>query len=47
MVFQDLMNDDATLRKKTGQTYNFKASVQTTKIFTDDARLPVEEGDLD
>ena len=46
MVFQDLMNDDATLRKKTGQTYSFKASVQTTKSFTDDARLPVEEGDL-
>jgi len=45
MVFEAFMNEEATLRKKTGETYKFKAMIQPTKIFTENERLPVEEGD--
>lgn len=46
MAFSKFMNETVILCKKDGTTHNFKAMVQPTQIFTDDSRLPVEEGDV-
>jgi hypothetical protein len=48
MPFGELLNERLTLRKKsTGHLHDFQASVQPRRslIFTDNASLPVEEGD--
>lgn len=37
--------ETVTLRKQTGETRQFEAMVQATKIYTEDGDLPVEEGD--
>ena len=40
------MNDRVALVKKTGQRFeNLRASVQSGLIFTDDVKVPVEDGD--
>src|ERR1700730_1772441 len=47
-MFGNLLNETLTLRKKsTGHLHKFRANVQPSRslIFTDNARLPVEEGD--
>ncbi len=42
-----LMRDRVTLVKPDGRRFpNIRASVQKDKIFIDDAKLPVEEGDF-
>ena len=38
--------ESVTLRKKKGESFDFRALVQPTLIATGDARLPVEEGDV-
>jgi hypothetical protein len=48
-VFGGLLNETLTLRKKsTGHLHQFRALVNSGKgkIYTDNGRLPVEEGDL-
>lgn len=48
-MFDDIQTDALTLHKKTtGTLHKFRGNVQSTrsKIYTDDARLPIEEGDL-
>src|SRR6266478_5957896 len=45
-MFEMFMNEKVTLRKKTGETYEFRAMVQPTNIFTENTRLPVEEDDM-
>src|SRR5713101_3991228 len=47
-MFGTLLNETLTLRKKsTGHLHKFRANVQPSRslIFTDNASLPVEEGD--
>jgi hypothetical protein len=47
-MFGNLLSETLTLRKKsTGHLHNFRANVQPKRslIFTDNANLPVEEGD--
>jgi hypothetical protein len=45
-IFQGLMTDRVTLVKKDGQRFdNLRASVQSGKIFTDDPKIQIEEGD--
>ena len=45
-VFQSLMNDRVTLVKKDGQRFeNLSASVQPGLIFTDNPKIPIEDGD--
>jgi hypothetical protein len=47
-MFGDLLNETLTLKKRsTGHLHNFQANVQPSRslIFTDNASLPVEEGD--
>ena len=44
-MFLPGMTETVTLRKATGETCEFEAMVQPTKIFTEDSNLPVEEGD--
>jgi hypothetical protein len=47
-MFGDMLNETLTLRKTTtGHIHNFRANVQPSRslVFTDDARLPVEDGD--
>ena len=45
-MFATLMNDVATLIKADGTRYdNIKAAVQPKLIFTDDVKLPIDEGD--
>ena len=47
MSFDDLMNDTITLIKKDGKRFeNIKASVQRDKVFTNDANMPIEDGDF-
>src|SRR2546429_1910544 len=46
MSFRSLMNDRVTLVKPDGRRFeNVPAAVSPTKIHTDEAKLPVEEGD--
>gem|GEM_PF-5674032 len=45
-MFNELMNDTVTLKKRNGEIIeNIKASVQRDKIFIDDGKLLIEEGD--
>lgn len=45
-MLRQMMNDTVTLIKTNGEKYeNIRASVQREKIFIDDAKLPIEEGD--
>src|SRR2546425_12187666 len=46
MPLQIFMAETVILRKKNGERYEFKANVQPTQITTDQAKLPVEEGDF-
>jgi len=47
MGFDELMQDRVTLLKKSGKRFeNIMASVQKDKIFTNDKRIPIEEGDV-
>jgi hypothetical protein len=46
-MFEGMCNDVVSLKKKNGETIeNIKAIVQPTKIFIDDATVPIEEGDV-
>ena len=46
MHFDEFMNDRVTLVKMNGQRFeNLPASVQSKKIFTQDATVPIEDGD--
>ena len=48
-MFGDMQTDTLILHKKVaGTLHRFRGNVQSTrsKIYTDDARLPIEEGDL-
>jgi len=46
MPFKNLMRDRVTLIKQDGRRFEgISASVQRDKIFTDDASIPIEEGD--
>ena len=46
MHFDSFMNDRVTLVKASGQRFeNLSASVQSKMIFTQDATLPIEDGD--
>ncbi len=45
--FDESLTDTVTLIKPNGKKYeDIKASVQTKKIFINDATLPIEEGDI-
>ena len=45
-MFQSIMNDRVTLVKKDGQRFkNMPASVQAGLIFTDNPKIPIEDGD--
>ena len=45
-IFRSLKNDRVTLVKKDGQRFeNLPASVQSGLIFTDNPKIPIEEGD--
>ncbi len=46
MLLQPFMTETVVLRKKNGERHEFNANVQPTKIMTDQANLPVEEGDF-
>ena len=47
MLFENLMKDKVTLVKHDGRQFkDIKASVQPDKIFTNDANIPIEEGDI-
>ncbi len=46
MPFEHLMKDKVILIKQDGRRFEgIKAAVQRDKIFTDDAKIPIEEGD--
>jgi predicted nucleotide-binding protein len=46
MPFGDLLNDHVTLVKKDGRRFeNLPAAVQSNLIFTNDAQIPIEDGD--
>jgi hypothetical protein len=46
MAFDDMMSELVTLVKADGRQFtNIRASVQPNKIFIDDSKLPIEEGD--
>lgn len=46
MPFSNLLNDRVSLIKKDGRRFdNLPASVQSGKIFTNDPRIPIEDGD--
>ena len=46
MVFSSLLSDRVTLVKKSGQRFeNIGALVQFDMIFTDDPKIPIEDGD--
>ena len=45
-IFQPILNDRVTLVKKDGQRFeNLTASVQAGLIFTDNPKIPIEDGD--
>lgn len=45
-MLRKMMTDTVTLVKSNGEKFeNIKANVQREKIFIDDAKLPIEEGD--
>jgi hypothetical protein len=47
MPFAELMNDEVTIVKQTGERFGpFMAVVQRNKIITDEASIPIEEGDF-
>ena len=46
MALRNMLRDRVTLVKQDGRRFeNVRASVQSDKIFTDDPKLPIEEGD--
>ena len=47
MSFRDFVTDNVSLIKADGRRWDdIAASVQTRKIFIEDAQLPIEEGDI-